>query len=57
MIDLPDAIVRLALADGQHLHHLAPQSYWTTEAAHIVGFTRTTMMGFLRLNARPDAPG
>ena len=53
MIDLPDVNVWLALADGQHPHHLASRAYWATEAAPVVGFTRITMMGFLRLSTRP----
>jgi len=53
MIDLPDVNVWLALADGQHLHHLAAQTYWATEAAPVAAFNRVTMMGFLRLSTRP----
>ena len=52
MIDLPDVNVWLALADGQHPHHLAARTYWATAAAPVVGFTRITMMGFLRLSTR-----
>ncbi|NLT72312.1 MAG: PIN domain-containing protein [Verrucomicrobiaceae bacterium] len=53
MRDLPDINVWLALADGQHPHHGVAQAYWKGEAAPVVGFTRVTMMGFLRLSTRP----
>lgn len=53
MIDLPDVTVWLALADGQHPHHPAAQTYWATEAAPVAAFNRLTMMGFLRLSTRP----
>ena len=49
MIDLPDVNVWLALADENHIHHIAAQSYWRDEAAASVGFCRISMLGFLRL--------
>jgi len=53
MTDIPDINVWLALADGQHPLHSAAQTYWRDEAASVVGFTRVTMMGFLRLSTHP----
>jgi toxin-antitoxin system PIN domain toxin len=49
MTDLPDVNVWLALADENHSHHAAAQSYWLHQAAPSVVFCRVSMLGFFRL--------
>ena len=48
-IDLLDINVWLAFADENHMHHIRARHYWETEAVRQVAFTRTTMLGLLRL--------
>ena len=52
-MDIPDINVWLALVDQNHLHHSPAANYWEDIADTQVGFTRVTMMGFLRLSTQP----
>jgi uncharacterized protein len=52
-MDIPDINVWLALVDQNHLHHSPAANYWEDIADTQIGFTRVTMMGFLRLSTQP----
>jgi uncharacterized protein len=52
-MDIPDINVWLALVDQNHLHHSPAVNYWENIADTQIGFTRVSMMGFLRLSTQP----
>lgn len=52
-MDILDINVWLALTDRNHVHHAPAARYWEEIADPQIAFTRTSMMGFLRLSSQP----
>ena len=51
--DLLDIIVWVALANPDHIHHAAAQTYWHRTARDNLWFCRHTMIGMMRLLCQP----
>ena len=56
-VDLLDVNVWLALVVEAHVHHARAQHYWMSEAAPTLGFSRITLLGFLRCLTNPVVMG
>jgi len=52
-VDLPDVNVWISLIDKRHVHHPGAVRYWDEQSASRLGFSRVTLLGFLRLSTSP----
>jgi toxin-antitoxin system PIN domain toxin len=54
-LDILDVNIWLALAHADHVHHARALQYWTDESAHVIGYTRLTMLAVVRLSTNNHA--